>query len=100
MLECCSLIAFLWGAAGILLFCCKQTHLAEIDPCVTQTFPLGDPEFSTGSPKLFLGSRKGLTGPARVGKLHDVARKPGATNYLRFGRGSNFLCPSRVSATR
>src|SRR6185437_7965798 len=31
--------------------CCKYSYLADFDPCVTQRFPLGDPEFSTGSPK-------------------------------------------------
>src|SRR6185437_12826634 len=32
--------------------CCKYSYLADFDPCVTQRFPLGDPEFSTGSPKV------------------------------------------------
>ena len=34
-------------------FCCKHSYLAEFDPCVTQRFPLGHAEFSTGSPNDF-----------------------------------------------
>ena len=46
------------GAGVFFHFCCKQTHLPQIDPWVTPKFPLGHPEFSTGSPKILLGSHK------------------------------------------
>jgi hypothetical protein len=43
-----------------LSFCCKQRELPDFDPWVTPRFLLGDAEISTGSPKVLLGSPKGL----------------------------------------
>jgi hypothetical protein len=43
------------GFSGLLL---QTKCLRKIDPCVTRFFPLHHAEFSTGLPKLLLGSRK------------------------------------------
>jgi hypothetical protein len=46
------------GCRGISTVLLKANDFSQIDPCVTPRFPLGHPDFSTGSPKLLLGSRK------------------------------------------
>jgi hypothetical protein len=66
--ACCFQATFAPHAGLFEQFCCKHGHLADFDPCVTQRFPLGDPEFSTGSRKLFLASsrRQKLSAQQRV----------------------------------
>src|SRR6185312_13052318 len=46
------------GCRGISTVLLKANDFSQIDPCVTPRFPLGHPDFSTGSPKVLLGSRK------------------------------------------
>src|SRR6185312_1623059 len=46
------------GCRGISTVLLKANDFSQIDPWVTPRFPLGHPDFSTGSPKLLLGSRK------------------------------------------
>jgi hypothetical protein len=60
----------------------QTKHFPDFDPWVTHSFPLGHPEFSTGSPNLFhwvtqaspnLYARQSFPAHARSGDLHGLS---------------------------
>ncbi len=69
--------------------CCKRSYLAEIDPWVTQVFPLGHPEFSTASPRVFHWVTQACPGPAakcHVRQRGARARRASRNYFTRQNR--------------
>src|SRR5258708_33854379 len=84
----------------------QTKHFIDFDPWVTQRFPLGHPEFSTGSPKVFHWVTQALPGscnsylPTTTSQPSAERPHPRNTKPRLFSRGTRLRIFSKQTFIR